>query len=223
MQPAPESAAYLGPPVDPRGLIVKRRLRLGNAESLAALSDEWSFFSPAAAYLCGRFSDSFLVDYMFSLGRDVDFYFHKFQSPLFRGLNVGADADWNYALWAVRPDEWAGLLDFFCGLTIVDRAERSTYRYGMQEVTTPDPIASSRLILSTSPVTFTVPAFGVYGNRFVASFSPGANPFSPPHIGFSAPSRPEVAFSEAYLNGANPFAARESAEIRQASQAPRKG
>lgn len=207
--PYPQSPQYRGPAVDSRGRLAKRSLRLGAAESLLALQAEYSFFTPAALYLHGMFSDAPLIEHVAALGRDLPLYYHRFARPLFRGLEArDGDADWNAALWAVRWEDWPGLLDHLCGLTVVDPARGRVVRYGQQLFDVADPLVVDRTGLVLPGSTVLVSAFGLYGNAGIAAFVAGSD--GVPALRFFPPGEDMHRFARALLvTGSNPLDARD--------------
>lgn len=214
-QPVDQSPIFLGPPVDARGVIRKRPLPIGHAESLRAMAADFTFFTPAALYLHGKFGDAPLIDYMAELGEDVPLYYHRFDRPVFAGLETASgDADWNHVLWAVRREYWRSLLDFICSLTIAVCAERSTYRYGQQLFAIVDPIAADRSpIVHVRAERALVSTFGIYSNRYLAAFQPGPG-LGPPRLRFADPDPADRAAARAYFAGKNPLDAREHHQRR---------
>jgi len=210
--PAPESGKFVGPMVDARGIIKKRRFPLGNAESLAVLQADWAFFTPAVLYLHGRFSDAYLIDYMFDLQEDVPLFFYKFQAPLFNGLHSSnGSKDWNHAVWAVPLEYWQSLLDFICSVSIANRDDQNLWRFGLQELTILDPVRVERASILTPDLPLVaVGAFGMYGSAGQAYFQQNlANPFIPPRLTFHKPDAQDKVFAKAYFDGKNPINARD--------------
>ena len=108
-EPAEEGVRYLGPPCDSRGMIVKHKLNVGFAESLAAMTD-YQFFTPAVLYLHGAFTDGPLIDFMFNEQRDIRLHYHVSRTKIFNGLEAPSNGNvlWNHALWAVAKEEVGG-------------------------------------------------------------------------------------------------------------------
>lgn len=207
---APESAAFLGPPVDARGVVRKYHFTVGPAESLAAFQEEWAFFTPAVMYLRGGFEDAYLIDYMYELQEEVRFCFHKFDRPLFDGLfTPTGDADWNYVLWALRREYWDGFVDFVCSISVADVDAKHVWRYGLQEVDVVDPVALSGRAVITAPPLLRVGAFGIYGSRNRLYFRRSPSPFGAPRLASSQPHHEDVVFAKAYFEGRNPISAKE--------------
>lgn len=208
--PVNQSPLFLGPPVDPQGRIVKRPLRFGAAKALHELRDQYRFFTPAALYLHGQFQDTFLIDYMFELGEDVPLAYHRFNVPLFAGLETAhGDRDWNHVLWAVPLPYWETLSDFLCSLTVSCRDTAAVLRYGEQRFFVADPLAADvAVVLRPGAPLVAISAFGIYGNRGIAAFQRGPTVYDR-HRFMRRPADPaDVAYATAHLAGANPIEAR---------------
>ena len=211
-RPVPEAGKFVGPMVDAKGIITKHRFPLGQAESLAVLQEEWAFFTPAVLYVHGKFTDAYLIDYMFDIQEDVPLYFYRFQAPVFAGLESrSGDKGWNFALWAVHLEYWETLLDFICSVSIANRDDKQMWRFGLQELTILDPVRVERAkILTPELPLVTVGAFGMYGSQGQAYFTQKpANPFIPPRLTFAKPDDKDVVFARAYFDGKNPINAKD--------------
>lgn len=212
-QPTEEGTRYLGPPVDARGVIVKKRLPIGKARSLVELSSEFAFFTPAALYLHGRFFDGPLFDWMYELGRDVDIYCYRFQHPLFRGLeNEVKDPGWNFGILAVPIEDWQAFAERIIGMVIADVNIRRYVAYGEQKLLIVDPLAVdfAGMWRPDLPI-IEITGFGVEASDYRAAYITGDCPgIEPPTLRFFPPN-PEIrAAAASYFRGGNPVMAREA-------------
>ncbi len=152
----------MGPLLTVKGTVPKYPLEVGAAESLAAMTPAYVFFSPAIIYIHGRFGDLLLADMMREIGRDVRIYFKRFNSRIFSGLESSrGDPAWNYALLAVTADDWQLLTDFICSACVRDKATDIDYRYGEQRLMICDPLFADRNGGDRSK-SLVVPCFGTY-------------------------------------------------------------
>lgn len=208
-RPKDQAIKYLGPPVDKRGVVRKRRLEPGAATSLEQLKD-YTFFTPAVPYLFGLFREVYWSEWMRSLGHDVDLYFHKFEQQIFDGLiSRTQDPTWNYALLACRAEDWPQLTDFFCELTVTMRQSKTAIRYAVQELNILDPLAmDKRKVFVGDQTRATIHAFGLYGSHGGAYFEQ-ATPMHRPKLTFQGPNPEMVTFAEAYFKDRNPINATE--------------
>lgn len=212
-RPKDQTLKYLGPPLNSRGVVVKRRLHLGAATGLDELRD-YKFFSPAIPYLWGGFREAYWCDWMMGLGRDVDLFFHRFEQPIFHGFvsSVG-DTDWNYGLMACRAEDFDKLVDFFCELTVTMRSAKAALRYGLQEVLVLDPLAMDRRkVFVGDQKRVLLNVFGLYGSHAVA-YVEQPLPLSRPQAAFREGDESMRAFAAAYFKERNPLHAVESLEI----------
>lgn len=155
-------------------LAPKRYLSFGEGvKSLAPFQQRFAFFTPAIAYLHGRFTDRVLLHYLETVG-PVDLFHTKFDRPLFSGLSArDGDPDWNYVLWAVEQEHWPSLVDHLCAAVATDTPTRCVYRYPTQQVELFDPLVLSRqAVLPRMMPVVDVTVFGVQSNRGIAYLEP---------------------------------------------------
>jgi hypothetical protein len=191
--PKPAGRTYLGPSVDARGFVQKQPLNVTTAtESLAVMTDEYHFFSPAILYLHARFTDAPLIDLMYEQQRDIKVYYRLFQREVFRGLEAPSNGnrDWNHALWAVKWDDWQTLSDFLVSLTFFSRVGRRAMRVAEQKICIIDPLRIDRGVLSASTESLIVTVFGLRGNLGTLAMQPGKG--QPPELTLF-PADPEMA------------------------------
>lgn len=207
-----EGISFVMPTLDARGVLPKKELRLGLAESLQVMTEEYTFFTPAILYLLGLTTDAPLIDFQFEKRCNVDFYYRKFAHPIFRGLETpDGDSDWNHALWAVRKEVWQDFYDFYSSLAFTDGQRRYVTHMASQVIDVVDPLAMARagLILNQVP-TCIVTAFGANGNTLRAAFEIGVSPLlDRPRLRFYAPSPAMVVFADALYTGKNPHIERD--------------
>lgn len=202
-QPRREGFTFTGPPVDARGLVRKYPLPVGAAASLAEMAADYYFFTPAALYLFGDFTDAPLIDFVCELREDVRFYYRKFNRPVFRGLERNGDSDWNHVLWAVGRPYWELLRDFLLSVTLSFREEGRLVRIAEQELSVLDPLTADRAVLYRPDMPLVpVSAFGVNGSRFRAAFRAGASPLmEPPGLRFHPPDKEVRVYAQALFGG----------------------
>lgn len=205
--PVPESGRFVGPMTDERGIVRKHKLPLGKAESLAALLDEYVFFTPASMYLHGRFFDGPLIDMMWEVQRDIPLYHYKFNRQLFYGLEAkDGDPAWNYVLWAVRPDDFDAVRKFILSVTLSWANEKRIICYGEQAFRVLDPLVVAKPLIGTEMPTIPISAFGVNGNRMRTAFSLDEDI---PRLKRLPPDIEMVVCGDAVFGGENPCNARQ--------------
>lgn len=205
--PAPEQLTFVGPMLDERGILPKRELAVGRAESLSVMTEEYTFFTPAILYIHGCFWDGLLLDFIHQVRQEVDFFFRRFPQPIFGGLETeDGDADWNYALWAIRPEFWAPLAGFLCGVTLTQVSSSEVIRYGEQELDICDPLALERSgFYRPNLPRLRIGVLGINGSQFRAALTPAPNSVSLPHLDFHPPALEIVRFAAALKSGSNPY------------------
>lgn len=219
--PHSEKPRFLGPPVDVQGRLRKRKLPLGNAESLTAMSQDYSFFTPGPAFLYGLLSDGTLIDYVNEMGEDVPFFVYKFNKPVFEGLHTpNGDADWNHVLFAVPQEFWESFSGFMCSVVMSIRAQGTVIRWGLQELLVLDPLCVDKtVVLDANMKRLTIGAFCPYGNQYKSYFEPGEPEDTPPRFRLHPPDDAMEVFSKAHFAGRNPLNAKESFLRRKAQEA----
>jgi hypothetical protein len=209
-----------GPSVDERGLVRKYELKPGRAKALGELT-EFRFFTPAALYLHGRFTDAPLADFL-AARPEARLFFKRFQRPVFRGLEARSNGDpgWNFGLWAVAAEHWRAFNDFLVSLTFTYQDERAVAGVGEQEFDVLDPLAADLCTLYHNGLpTVRVTTYGVNGSRFRAAFRAGHNPLTePPTLRFYGPDPEMAAYADALYDGLNPVDARSAYRRRQTEE-----
>lgn len=206
--PLLEEGVHGGRPlVEPDGRLPKPALRLGAARTLAALGD-LVFFSPAALYVARRLSDAQLVDCLWEYGQRIDFWHTKFRHPLFAGLDVANDPDWNYVLWAVATTHWPTVRDFILSCCFVDPGRQLVEHAALQVFTMLDPLAVEKELIRGTTAQATVAVFGLNGNRRRLAFQ--VDPRSGlPRLVRLDPDPAMAVFADALFAGQNPHTARQ--------------
>jgi hypothetical protein len=160
---------------DPRGKPILRPLRVGQAESLKAMTGEYAFFTPALLYLSGLFDERALIDFVHGLGGAPVFYQHRFLSPVFRGLQHPHVGDgWNYTLWGLHRHYWSFFADFMCAVTFSYREKQTVVGIGLQELVIVDPLAlDKKRILTADLPRLLIASLGLNSNRFTYALQAG--------------------------------------------------
>ncbi len=205
-KPFPQSLQGTGPVVDARGIVQKYALPLGGARALRELAADLVFFNLGALYLYGHFRDAFLIEYMAELGRDVQIYFHKFNTPIFAGLEFRGDPSWNHGLMAVIVEEWPRLVDFLCSITATYAARDEVCRYGLQAFEVPDPLMLDLRHPVGPDDVIAVGAWGTYTNKGTVSFRQVGGT---PTLGYRLPDEDMAVYARALFGGDNPVDARD--------------
>lgn len=196
--------------VDAHGVVEKEELRIGQAESLKAMGDEFVFFTPAILYRFGVISDAPLIDFLTEYGKYCLFYYKLFDYALFAGLEFpDGDACWNRALWAVHKEHWAPFVDFMTSMAVSVRELEALHLIGMQTVRIMDPVVVVRSGAWALTESVDIHAFGVMSNRCCVAFDLQTRPlWAAPVVKQFSP-MPEVEiFRRSWLLGHNPTDAR---------------
>lgn len=198
--------------LDANGFIKKHELRLGQANTLQGFDEDFAFFTPAILYLHGGFRDSPLADLILMTGTDVNFYYRKFNRPIFRGLEARSNGDpaWNFVLWAVRREHWQTVADWLVSITLTYSETGEVAGIGEQPLQIVDPLAVDRVVFYANKLpTLSISAFGLNGSRFRSYFKPGDNMLmDQPSLVFDRPAEEMQVFASALYGGGNPVDAK---------------
>lgn len=149
--------------------VPKYRIKFEGAKRLADVPG-YMWFTPAALYLWGRFTELQLADMVEAIG--VRVFWYRFDRPLFSGFEVGGDKDWNHTLWAVEARYWNKLVDRMLELLLLDRPSKSVYRYALQQLSVSDPLTMDSLVIrSPNPPRAAVFAFAINSSRHQLAFT----------------------------------------------------
>jgi len=173
-EPAKESYYELRPAKAP-----KYKVKFEGAGTLTDIPG-YVWFSPAALYLWGKFTDVQLSDIM--TRKDVAVFWYKFDKPIFKGFTAYGDVAWNHTLWAVAEDKWDRFVDAMLELIMLDRDSKTVFSYALQYLTVLDPLYVDRKVLVDGRAPRTVVGyFAVLTNKYQVAFdklslSPGELP-----------------------------------------------
>ena len=139
--------------VDASGLYPKRPIRLSSKmERLSQVSDEYVFFTPGPLYLGAGLTDRLLHEHASRHGK-ISLAFHRFDQPIFRGLDSpSGDRSWNHVLWAIPRHQHAAFQDTLVSAVLSDPVARRVSRVGMQSFEVVDPVEADRsVVLKAAP------------------------------------------------------------------------
>ena len=122
------------------------------------------WYTPAALYLWGRYTDNNLSD-LVQL-HNLKIFWYKFEKPIFNGFKFNEDPSWNHVLWAASAEQWGKLVDGILESVQFDLKNSKLYQYALQELTIYDPLSvDSKLVVSDSTPIVKVNAFAVLSNE----------------------------------------------------------
>lgn len=154
-------------------------------EKAGKLSDiqGYTWYTPAALYLWGKFSEVNLSDIVQQ--DDIKVFWYRFAKPLFKNFHVGSDVGWNHTLWAAKEGDWKKIVDRVLESVQFDIATKSIYQYALQSVEICDPLfADAQGILPASFPTVNIYAFAVLSNKGQYAFDAKHKSFVPGMVTF---------------------------------------
>jgi len=176
--------------------VPKYKVQFSKANKLSDIAG-YRWYTPAALYLWGRFTESTLSDIVSRM--DLQIFWYRFDKPIFTGFSVEQDQSWNHALWACREDQWDKFIDLVLEIVQFDIPNRGLYHYALQQVTVPDPLNTDvqGMVTSKTPMT-EIGAFAVLTNRGQYAFDSKAfsNAGSLPRMASYPPDKKHVAAAD---------------------------
>lgn len=176
--------------------VPKYQVKFERAGKLADIPG-YVWYSPAAIYIWGRYSEVNLSDLVQQ--KDVKIFWYKFDRPIFKGFTVNGDAGWNHTLWAAREDEWAKIYNTVLETVQFDIPNKRLYQYALQKLTIYDPlhVDNNRVVLPSTP-RINIQSFAVLSNvgqfafdtrKADAMAQPGVVTFKPEKLHIAAAKR----------------------------------
>jgi len=158
--------------------VPKYRIQFENASSLSDVGDRYTWFSPAAIYRFGMFTDVNLSD----LTQNLDFkvFYYQFDKPIFTRFG----GEWDHLLWAMESEKWVKFCDKLLETVQIDIPNKLVYQYAMQELKLWDPLFSDKNsgILDSQSPKCSVNVFVVLSNTGQLAFDAKATLFSRPGL-----------------------------------------
>lgn len=142
--------------------VPKYRIQFEQAGRLADIPD-YVWYSPAAIYIWGRYSEVNLSDLVRET--EAQIFWYRFDKPIFKGFTVRGDPGWNHTLWAAREDQWKKIYDTVLETVQFDIPNKRLYQYALQKLTIYDPlhVDTNRVLLQSTPKV-EINAFAVLSN-----------------------------------------------------------
>lgn len=142
--------------------VPKYKIKFEKADRLSVI-EGYTWYTPAALYLWGQFSDVNLSDIVRQ--DDIKIFWYQFNKPIFKHFDLGSDKGWNYTLWAARDDQWRKLIDRVLEAIQFDIPNKVLYQYALQTLTICDPLfADSKSVLPVDYPQIDIHAFAVLSN-----------------------------------------------------------
>lgn len=186
--------------------VPKYQIKFEKASKLSDI-EGYVWFTPAALYAWGRFSETNLSEIVSRT--DIKIFWYKFDKPIFS--NFGPD--WGHMLWAVTAESWTTFVDGVLETVQFDIPRQVLYQYALQVVSILDPLSveKDRVVLSTTPE-IQINAFAVLSNTGQLAFDskvkpvkgklPGMNTFKPDPVHVKAAN---MLFSDANITQDDAF------------------
>lgn len=181
----PQGLSYVGEGIVD-GVAQRHELRISQATLLRDLAADYVFFTLALVYsrvrLMGR--DPW-ADYISERGKDAVFQITmKFERPIFKGLEIGLDHEWNHVLWCMERSEWEDYCQWMGRIAFVDRDRGNVTRLRTQRVLIADPLYFQRaVVLPEDCPCAEVNCFWLDSNQSLTYLRSGQHPLlDPPHL-----------------------------------------
>lgn len=203
---------------DKRGVYPKQKLDVSRFKDLRDVQIDYALFSVAAPYVYGAFDDRRWAEIPAITGREFPLHYVRLDRPVFGGLELPGrnDASWNYALFAVKVEDYPAASEFLLKMMTIDSVNNLAYAYAEQEVLIEDVLAvRNRSVIDTLPVV-KVCAWAVRGSRATWAFYGNA----PPVLTRMRPSRRVADAVAGYQKETNPLVASAAGELERRKQGP---
>lgn len=163
----------------PKEQVERQRLKFSQAATLRDLSEEYAWFSLALMYLHVRLMgrDPW-GDYVRDCGRDDTFQITmRFDKPVFKGMEIYTDHEWNHVLWAMPKDQWPDYCEWMGQVAFVDRDLQRVARIRTQTFPIADPLYFDRaVVLPVQCPTVDITVFALDTNHGCIYVQPGDHP-----------------------------------------------
>jgi hypothetical protein len=158
--------------------VPKYRIVFEGANSLSDVGDQYIWFSPAAIYRYGMFTDVNLSDLIQNL--DFKVFYYQFDKPIFTRFG----GEWDHLLWAMESEKWVKFCDKLLETVQIDIPNKLVYQYAMQELELWDPLFSDKNsgILDSRSPKCSVNVFVVLSNTGQLAFDTKNTLFSRPGL-----------------------------------------
>lgn len=150
--------------------VPKYQVKFENARQLSDIQG-YQWYTPAALYLWGRFSETNLGEIVSRT--DVKIFWYKFDKPVFQHFGP----EWNHILWAASDEDWPKIVDGVLETVQFDIPQEALYQYGLQGLSILDPLHVDReRVVTTKTPEVPIKAFGVLSNKGQTAFVSTAKP-----------------------------------------------
>lgn len=144
--------------------VPKYRITFQGAKRLSDVPG-YVWYSPAALYLWGAFTEQNLADVVQQT--QARFFWYHFERPIFTGLDLGSDVGWNHVLWAASESEWPKIRDLILEVVQISLETKQLCQYALQSLRILDPLAMDHKKLVTgTPPTVDIKVFAVLSNQW---------------------------------------------------------
>lgn len=189
------------------------RLRVGARTRLTdLLGENFVFFTPAVLFVTAPVSVDPFEAFCEEFNQGYKQLSMRFDRPVFRGLDVGGDAEWNHVLYAMPAEAWRAYKSYL-GTVAISDMRRRIYRVRLQDFRIMDPLFSGvAASLDELPI---VPCTAICTESNVGSgfmLVEESKPWQAPLFSFQAQTR--YADTEAFLDAVSkelpdPYGAKE--------------
>ena len=149
--------------------VPKYQIKFTNAKELGNV-DDMVWYTPAALYLWGHFTDVTLSEIISR--KELKIFWYKFDKPIFKNFGTG----WDNLLWAAKAEDWNDFVKNVLEIVQFDIENRLLYQYALQELSILDPLSvDTERIASSKTPKIAIKAFAVLSNMGQMAFNLKAN------------------------------------------------
>ncbi len=184
------------------------RKAVSAAATLKDLTEEYHFYSPALLHIGVRLAgiDPY-ADWLAERHVEVGRISIRFNKPIFKGMNLGKDLEWNYVLYGMPKEHWKTFNGFMGTLSFHDTDYGLLTRLRTQEIDIADPLYFEGVtILPATCPTVAVTVYALDTNKGCTYIRLGSHPLlNPPQVTRSQQSFDDTCiFAHELQTGDNP-------------------
>jgi hypothetical protein len=160
--------------------VAKYQIKFSNAAKLSDVPG-YVWYSPAALYLWGRFTEKNLSDLVAKY--DFKIFWYRFERPIFSGFEFNQDSSWNSLLWAAEEEVFPKIVDGILETVQFDLDRDLLYQYALQKLKIYDPLNTdiSKFVGPKTPIV-EINAFAVLSNLRQCAFPVKGNTAAVPRM-----------------------------------------
>jgi hypothetical protein len=184
-----------------------QEMRISQATSLTDLAPDFAFFTTALFHTHAKLDRDPIQEFVNRSDKKITVGTIYSPTPIFSGLQIGKDSNWNHALFVIARQEWKACFKFLAGTGIQDTPNKIIYRALPHDLAIVDFLQMRDEAILPSPLPMVdVMVFGVDGNRRKVILQPALRPpLDQPYARSLKPDPETVEYGRKLFRGENPL------------------